>query len=840
MILMLLPAMLAAQTGKIAGIVNDENDQPIPGVNIVVERTTLGASSGTDGRYFILNISPDTYTLRVSGVGYTPQRVTNVKVMEGITTQVDVRLSSAEVQLQEVVVRHERPAVQKDMTSKMQGFDAADMQRLPVQSSLQDLIVRQAGIAADIVTTPVSSQPVFGQFATIPNDGLHFRGGRTNETLYLFDGINVGDGLWGGFDLGGLGQFTLNSLQTVLGTFGPEYGEAMSGVLEMQTQDNPVSTITTHAVASTDRFGRSSGSQHTTNYEGQLSLPIPFVDNLSLVGSARRYSTDGYLFGYIYPNYVDSRGTDKSGTPKVVPLNYTDSDMLFGKMIWQVSENVKFRVGIFNTKSVQGIYNHYFKYNPYGTPHRHLSDLLIYAKYTHLLSKSTFLDVSVSQYMRKFKSHVYDTPEEYAVIPQTGTAEFSISGEDWVYFDSFFKRVELQARLTSQITNEHLVTAGVTIDRMETGLQRLNPDGFFALEDYDLTPKKFGAFINDKMEFEEMGLVLNIGGRFDYVDPDRQFVLDITRPDGAVGKVKPRRYFSPRFGISYPISDVAAFRFGWGYYYQYPDFFQAFQGMNRQFALYPQPDVAAVQGAIAVGDIQEERTVNYEVGVQLRLSPTLSADFTGFYRKMSNLIGLQIIDGYLTSGSVSKLERFPAFANVNDGTVRGVELSLTSRFSNGFSGFFNYTYSNAMVTSSVLFSLPTDISKTYPADWDQTHTASFGVIFNFPGEWGFSLIGSASSGLPYTYSLFQPNAERAPWISSLDFMAFKDLVFSPIKTRLFVQIFNLPNRKNVWWVYPDSGRPGVSTNPAYSYDYTNNPSMWGPGRRIQAGLSLSL
>jgi len=841
MVLVLLPAMLVAQNGgKIAGIVTDESNQPIPGINIVIEGTTLGASSGTDGRYFIINISPDSYSMRVSGVGYAPKRVTNVKVMEGMTTRVDVQLSSTDVLMQEVVVEHERPAVQKDLTSKMQGFDASDIQRLPVQSSLQDLIVRQAGISADIMTTPISSQPVFGQFATIPNDGLHFRGGRTNETLYLFDGINVGDGLWGGFDLGGIGQFTLSSIQTVLGTFGPQYGEAMSGVLEMQTPDNPASTVVAHAVASTDRFGKASGSQHTLNYEAQLSVPVPLVSNVSLVGSARRYSSDGYLFGYIYPDYVDSRGSNKSGSPRVIPLSYTDTDMLFGKVIWQIGENAKLRGGVFTTKSLQGIYNHYFKYNPFGTPHRHLSDLLIYGKYTQLLTQSTFIDVSISQYLRKFKSHVYDSAAEYAVIPQNGTAEFSISGEDWVYFDSFFKRVELQARLTSQITSEHLITTGVTFDRMETGLQRLNPDGFFALEDYDLTPKKFGAFINDKMEFEEMGLVLNIGGRFDYIDPDRQFVLDITRPDGTVGKVKARRYFSPRFGISYPISDVAAFRFGWGHYYQYPDFFKAFQGMNRQFSLYPQPDVAAVQGAVAVGDIQEERTVNYEVGVQLKLSPTLSADFTGFYRKMSNLIGLQIVDGYLTSGSVSKLQRFPAFANVSDGTVKGVELSFTSRFSKGFSGFFNYTYSKSMVTSSVLFSLPTDMSKTFPADWDQTHTASFGVMFDFNGEWGFSLIGSASSGLPYTYSLFQPNAERSPWISSLDFMAFKDIVMSPIRTRLFLQIFNLPNRKNVWWVYPDSGRPGVSTNTAYSSDYTNNPSMWGPGRRIQAGLSVSL
>ena len=46
------------------------------------------------------------------------------------------------------------------------------------------------------------------------------------------------------------------------------------------------------------------------------------------------------------------------------------------------------------------------------------------------------------------------------------------------------------------------------------------------------------------------------------------------------------------------------------------------------------------------------------------------------------------------------------------------------------------------------------------------------------------------------------------------------------------------NEKNVWWVYSDSGRAGSDANPATSYDYTNNPAMWGPGRRIQVGVSL--
>jgi outer membrane receptor for ferrienterochelin and colicin len=837
----LLPCALAAQTtGKISGSVLDENKQPVVGANIVIEGTSMGAATDVEGRYFIINLPAQSYGLRASAVGFAPQKVNNVRVVEGLTTQVDFALRSSAVQMGEVVVEYERPPVQKDLTSKMQGFDAGEIQNLPIQGSLTGILVKQAGITADIMTTPISSQPVFGQFATVPNDGLHFRGGRTNETLYLFDGITVNDGLWGGFDLDALGQFSLQSIRTLTGTFGPQYGEAMSGVVDMQTLDNVVQKYTVHATSSTDRFGESSGSEKTNNYEVQLSGPIPGLSTVSFVGSARRYTSEGYLFGYIYPNYVDSRGQDKSGSPIKVPMSFRDTDLLLGKLIWQVSESMKLRIGAFDAKNTHGMYYHYFKYNPNGTPHVHLNDQLVYGKFTHVLSPSTFYDLSVSRYSRSFKSHVFDTPEQYAVIPQNGSAEFSISGEDWVYFDSFFKRTEITGGFTSQVTQHHLLSLGVTVDKLQTGLKRLNPDGFAALEDYDLRPSKYGMYVNDKMEFDDMGLVVNVGVRYDYVDPNRQYVTDITSPEGTVGKVPARKYFSPRFGISYPISDVAAFRFGYGQYNQYPDFFKAFQGMNQQYALYPAPNVRSVSGAVAKGDIEEERSTNYEVGVQLKVTSSISADITGFYRKISNLIGVVIVNGYLASGGVVKAERYPVFDNINTATVKGIELSLAKRLANNFSGFFNYTYSQALTSSSILFSLPRDQSRTFPADWDQTHTASFGLSFEFPAQWGFSVMGSASSGLPYTYNQFQPNAERAPWQSSLDVMAFKEFVLSGVTARLFVQVNNLLNRKNVWWVYPDSGQPGVDANPSTSDDYTNDPSMWGPGRRVQAGVTLSL
>ncbi|MBP1691948.1 MAG: Outer rane receptor protein, partial [Bacteroidetes bacterium] len=132
-----LPVILLGQTtGKISGKVTDEKRQPAVGANVLVEGTTLGGAADLDGEYFIINVPPGTYTLRAGAVGFASYRVSNVQVTPGLTAKVDIVLRSADVQLSEVVVEHERPAVQKDLTSKVQGFAVDELQKLPVQSTL--------------------------------------------------------------------------------------------------------------------------------------------------------------------------------------------------------------------------------------------------------------------------------------------------------------------------------------------------------------------------------------------------------------------------------------------------------------------------------------------------------------------------------------------------------------------------------------------------------------------------------------------------------------------------------------------------------------------------------
>ncbi len=819
--------------GKISGLVTTESGEPLPGCNVIIEGMSIGAATDVDGFFIILNIAPGTYTVRADMIGYRSEAVRDVKVMGNLTTKLNFTLQEKVVAGEEVEVTDYRiPAVQKDLTYKVQSMTADEIKRVPI-SSASDVVLKQAGVTKQIFTQPVSSLPVFGQYATIPSDGLHFRGGRENETVYYFDGVVVNDGLWGGFNLDNIGELTLNSLEMYSGTFAPQFGEAMSGVVNMTTFTNVLGSYSFEAKGYTDNFGVDSWSDDTYSGEFNLKGPIPGLNNTSFLFGVRDYTTDGYINGYIYPNYVDSEGKDLSGTPEEVPMQFRDNLTFIGKVLWQPTSKFSVSLGGFRSETKRGLYNHYFKYNPYGTPRTWLDDYLGYLHIKHVLSSSTFYNLTFARYSRTFASRVWDNPENYAVLPQNGSAEFSFYGEDWVYFDSDFVRNEMALDLASQVTKTHQLQFGATVDFLKTYMERRNPDGFAFLEFYDLRPRKYGGYIADKMEFEKMGLILNAGVRFDYIDPNRRYVADIRNVEGPVEDVSPRSYFSPRFGLSFPVAEQAAFRFGYGHYYQYPDFYKIYQGLNQSYARYPRPNPRLDTGAIAKGDLEEERTINYEAGVQVEVTNEVSMDVVGFYRKTSNLIGLTLVE------DISGVQ-MNVFDNINFATVKGIELSLKKRFSHNFSGFLNYTYSKTLVSSSFLFLRPQDISRTFPADWDQPHILNVNLAFYFPDKKvGFSVFGSAQSGFPYTANQFQPNEERAPWIHQLDLMVYKDFNFLGMDQQLFFRVFNLPNRQNIWWVYADSGKPGVDANPATSFDYTNNPAMWGPGRRVEIGFAIS-
>ena len=230
--LLCLPvSLLASTTGKIAGKVTDaENGQPLPGVTVLIEGTTMGTSTGIDGSYAILDVPPGTYTIRFSMVGYEKTVVEGVRVEIDLTSTVNVQMRQSAVTTGEVVVTAQRPIVTRDVSNSVVNIQTQSTQDMPVEN-LTDVLDLQAGIqsnSAGIVIRGGGGALVGGG-----NDALQIG---ANQVEYMVDGFNLNDGRWNS-PWAAVDLSSAQEIQVQTGGFNAEYGNVRSGIVNVVTKD---------------------------------------------------------------------------------------------------------------------------------------------------------------------------------------------------------------------------------------------------------------------------------------------------------------------------------------------------------------------------------------------------------------------------------------------------------------------------------------------------------------------------------------------------------------------------------------------------------------------------
>lgn len=97
-------AQAQASDGKITGtILDNQTGEKLIGVSVAVEGTKKGARTNVDGK-FTVTLTPGSYNLRVSAVGYKTKILGEVDVLPGDVKSVDVTLEPVAIEGEEVVV----------------------------------------------------------------------------------------------------------------------------------------------------------------------------------------------------------------------------------------------------------------------------------------------------------------------------------------------------------------------------------------------------------------------------------------------------------------------------------------------------------------------------------------------------------------------------------------------------------------------------------------------------------------------------------------------------------------------------------------------------------------
>ena len=290
--LFILPVLLFSQTdGYVNGYVYDSKSQlPLLGANVIIDGTEKGAISDENGFFEITSISPKSYNLSVSYVGYQSKKIFNIIIKSKGNQTLEILMVESSEELEEIIL-YESPFKKSVETPlSVNTFSRVEIESYPG--------------ADNDVTKVVQSMPGLSPSVGGFRNDIIIRGGAPNETVYYLDEIeipNINHFSTQGSAGGPQGMINISFIDEVTlstSAFGVEYDNPLSGVLQFnQKNGNP------KEISGNFRFG---ASDSAITIEGPFSKKE--TNKTTFIFSARK-SYLQFLFELIglpiRPDYWD-------------------------------------------------------------------------------------------------------------------------------------------------------------------------------------------------------------------------------------------------------------------------------------------------------------------------------------------------------------------------------------------------------------------------------------------------------------------------------------------------------------------------------------------------------
>lgn len=139
--------MLSAQTPAIgiSGVVIDaNNEEPLAGATVLLKENRKGIAADRNGEFVFGTVSPGSYTLEVSYIGYIPQSL-NVNISTKETKKITVRLIPESKSLSEVVVTAKSEA--RKIREQAMPVSVISMKQLQgTVNSVEDILAKTVGV----------------------------------------------------------------------------------------------------------------------------------------------------------------------------------------------------------------------------------------------------------------------------------------------------------------------------------------------------------------------------------------------------------------------------------------------------------------------------------------------------------------------------------------------------------------------------------------------------------------------------------------------------------------------------------------------------------------------
>jgi len=811
-------------------IIDKQTKDVLVAVNVFILETNYGAASDPEGYYQVNNVRAGIYDVRFSIIGYKTVVMKRVTILPDLRTRIDVEMEQTAIEMETIEIRAEKPLIQTDLAGTAYSIGEIKIDKLPI-SSFRDIVILQPGTTLE----------------------GNIRGGKTNEVLYLVDGLSVQDVVGGGLGAA-LPKSAITGMTVTTGGFEAEYGNAMSGVVNVITKSGTNDAILAARLERDDWIPEQWNKQQDRATEAELTAGGPIIrDKLyyftanNLIATDTRWWQD---FDRFFPSPVSKEFTG------------------FAKLEFLMTRDIRTALQAFYSLRDWRDYEFSWRFNLSGLPIRSRRALRLAGTLSHALSNNAFYTLTGSFYTLESdigegpKDNLGVSPYEYDFF-----LRYIVGGKRNWWAETSQAIYTAKGDLTYHLERTHLLKLGFEVNQYDilSDLVKYEPQTTYFGKPiltepllsfsnrYSYQPVTASAYLQDKIEIERDGSNISIGVRWDYLDPEAERpvveFIPITPSEytqRVVGTQPSRKkhQFSPRVSAALPFGLSSFFFLNFGHYFQFPLFDYLYSGINPS-------QLRGGTRSVLTGnpDLEPERVVAWELGFKHGINKDVVASLTYFRKSFKNQIDSKTLIPF-DSKSAGDFG-FASYVNNAEANATGFEVVLSREHDATLSGSLSYSF---MSTEGVSEAAAQGIqyaqwgfpvaNVAFPLSWDQRHTVKADGEFRLVGGIQANFIVMYNSPRPYTFfptrdgftpidstKAFIPNNRRMEHIAIVNVKLSKEFTAGEAgeyKFLVFADIRNLLDKKNVRWI-DSSGRIGGELG---------DPGAYYDPRRIRLGFRV--
>ena len=733
---------MSAQTGSIKGrVYNIKNNDPLPFTNIIISGTTVGAVSDIDGNFVFTGLKPGYVKLEASAIGYERVMTEEILITNSKVASLDIAMQEIAVQLGGV-----------EVTAAV--FKRVEESPLSLTSLGIAQIEKSPGSNRDI-SKVIQTLPGVASSVSFRND-IIVRGGGPSENKFLLDGIEIPNlnhfatqGASGG-PAGIINTDFLRDVDFYSGAFPASRGNTLSSVIDMKLIDgNPDRMV----------YRATLGASETA-----FSLNGPVSEKTNVLFSVRR-SYLQFLFSAIrlpfLPTFTDY-------TLKV-KTKFNHQNELTIISIGALDKSV-LNTGIKNpTEEQQYILDYLPENNQWnyaiGANYRHYRE----NSYGTLVISRNMLYNEAKKYLNNNESNPDNKTIDYSSYETENKIRYEEVARTKGYKINYGAGTEYAKYSNSTFQRVFIPVGEDTV----TEINYTSELNFFKWSLFGQVSK---GYINER-------LMLSLGIRSDA----NSYSSDMSNL---------LKQVSPRFSVSYSLTQKLTINFNTGRYFQLP----AYTTLG-----YRLPDGQLLNKSNGLRYIQADHLV---AGIDYRRNDKSKLTLEGFYKKY-NYYPFSLRD------SVSLASKGADFGVAGDegviptskGKAWGAELYYREKISRMFDVTLSYTW--------VRSSFEDKHGVFIPSAWDNRNILNITALATLKRNWDIGIKWRFVGGAPYTpydvnlsslieawdakgqgyldYNLY--NTKRLSAFHQLDLRVDKEYYFKKWSLNLYLDIQNLYNFK---------------------------------------------